>query len=54
MLQTLEHIQATADHRLAIRLILLTLVRKGELIGATWDEVNLEAGIWTIPKDRMK
>jgi len=54
MLQTLEHIQATADHRLAIRLILLTLVRKGELIGATWDEVNFEAGIWTIPKERMK
>lgn len=34
MLLTLEHIQATADHRMAIRLILLTLVRKGELIGA--------------------
>jgi integrase len=54
MLLTLEHIQATADHRLAIRLILLTLVRKGELIGGTWDEVNFEAGIWTIPKERMK
>lgn len=54
MLLTLEHIQATADHRLAIRFILLTLVRKGELIGATWDEVNFEAGIWTIPKERMK
>jgi integrase len=54
MLLTLENIQATADHRLAIRLILLTLVRKGELIGATWDEVNFEGGIWTIPKERMK
>lgn len=54
MLLTLEHIQATPDHRLAIRLILLTLIRKGELIGATWDEVNFQAGIWSIPKERMK
>lgn len=54
MLLTLEHIQATADHRLAIRFILLTLVRKGELIGATWDEVNFQSGILAIPKERMK
>lgn len=54
MLAMLDRIQANADHRLAIRLILLTLVRKGELIKAKWPEVNFEAGIWTIPKDRMK
>jgi len=50
----MEHTQARPDHRLALRLILLTLVRKGELIGATWDEVSFEFGIWTIPKERMK
>lgn len=35
-------------------MILLTLVRKSELIEATWDEVNFENGTWTIPKQRMK
>ena len=40
--------------RLALRLILLTLLRKGELIEATWGEVNFENAVWTIPKSRMK
>jgi len=40
--------------RLALRLILLTLVRKSELIEATWNEINFEAAVWTIPKARMK
>jgi len=40
--------------RLALRLILLTLVRKSELIEATWAEVDFEAAVWTIPKSRMK
>lgn len=40
--------------RLALRLILLTLVRKSELIEATWNEVDFEAAVWTIPKARMK
>lgn len=39
---------------LALRLILLTLVRKSELIEATWDEVDFENAVWTIPKSRMK
>ena len=34
--------------------MLLTLVRKSEFIEATWDEVNFETGVWTIPKERMK
>lgn len=40
--------------RLAIRFLLLTLVRKTEFIEATWDEVNFDSGTWTIPKERMK
>ena len=39
---------------LALRLILLTLVRESELIEATWDEVDFENAVWTIPKSRMK
>lgn len=40
--------------RLALRLLLLTLVRKSELIEATWDEVDFENAVWSIPKSRMK
>jgi integrase len=40
--------------RLALRLVLLTLVRKSELIEATWAEVDFENAVWSIPKSRMK
>lgn len=40
--------------RLAIRLMLLTFVRTGELIQAKWDEFDLGAGQWVIPAARMK
>lgn len=40
--------------RHAIRLMLLTFVRTGELINATWDEFNLDEAEWSIPAERMK
>jgi integrase len=30
------------------------MVRKSELQEATWDEVDFENAVWTIPKERMK
>ena len=30
------------------------MVRKSELQDATWDEVDFENAVWTIPKERMK
>jgi integrase len=38
----------------AIKLLMLTFVRTSELIGATWNEINLEQAIWEIPAERMK
>ncbi len=38
----------------ALRLLALTFVRTGELIGATWDEIDLEGATWIIPAARMK
>lgn len=32
----------------------LTAARTGEAIGAQWSEVDLDAGTWTVPADRMK
>jgi integrase len=40
--------------KLAAKLLLLTMVRKRELIQATWDELDLKEGLWTIPPERMK
>jgi integrase len=39
---------------IAIRLLLLTAVRPGELRAARWDEFDLDAGLWRIPAERMK
>lgn len=54
MLKELEHVTTLPTIRLGLRMILLTMVRKGELQDATWDEVDFENAVWTIPKERMK
>ena len=38
----------------AIKLLLLTFVRSGELRGARWEEFDLEDKVWRIPANRMK
>jgi integrase len=38
----------------AIRLLLLTGARRGEALGATWDQFDLEAGVWTKPAATTK
>lgn len=40
--------------KLGIKLVLLTMCRKGELLQATWKEVDFEAATWTVPAERMK
>ena len=40
--------------RLALAFQVLTATRSGEVRGATWDEIDLEAGVWSIPAERMK
>jgi integrase len=40
--------------KIAAKLLLLTMVRKLELIEATWDEIDLDNALWTIPAGRMK
>lgn len=38
----------------ALEFSILTATRSGEVRGATWEEVDLNAAQWTIPADRMK
>jgi integrase len=37
-----------------LEFLVLTAARTGEVIGATWNEVDLAARVWTIPANRMK
>lgn len=53
-LTALEQVATTPTLRLALKFVLLTGVRKGEFIDATWDEVDFDAERWTIPASRMK
>lgn len=38
----------------ALEFVILTAARSGEVRGATWTEIDLEGGVWTIPAGRMK
>lgn len=39
---------------LALEFTILTAARSGEVIGAKWDEVDLDKAIWIVPAERMK
>jgi integrase len=38
----------------ALEFTILTAARTGEVIGARWDEINLDDKIWTVPANRIK
>jgi integrase len=39
---------------LALEFLILTAARSGEVIGARWDEIDLDHAIWTVPALKMK
>jgi len=39
---------------LALEFTVLTAARSGEVLGARWDEINLDSALWTVPAARMK
>lgn len=58
LLRAIQSYDRVGDRQtaLALRLLALTFVRTGELIGATWAEFELEGKIpvWIVPAERMK
>lgn len=38
----------------ALEFLILTAARSGEVRFATWDEIDIDRAVWTIPKNRMK
>jgi integrase len=47
-------LKATLPVRLALKLVLITAQRPGEVAGARWDEIDTAAGTWIIPQHRTK
>ncbi|WP_127158909.1 tyrosine-type recombinase/integrase [Xanthomonas arboricola] len=43
-----------ARSRRALQFTILTAARTEEVTGSSWDEFDLDAGIWSIPAERMK
>ncbi|MCL2659722.1 MAG: tyrosine-type recombinase/integrase, partial [Acidobacteriaceae bacterium] len=54
LLRAIEVYQGTPVTRLAMKLLAMTFVRTGELIGARWSEFDFEKRRWDIPAERMK
>ncbi len=54
LLRQLDSTPMNTLTRCAIRLLMLTAVRPGELRQAPWSEFDLDSATWKIPKERMK
>lgn len=54
LLRAIEVYSGKPATRLAMKLMALTFVRTGELIGGRWAEIDWEARRWDIPAERMK
>ena len=53
-LATVRASQAAVTTKRAFEFLVLTAARSSEVRLATWDEMDLDAGVWTIPAARMK
>ncbi len=54
-LHTLDNCKAVATHEHdAVMLLLLTMVRRNELLNAEWSEFDFDKAQWVIPASRMK
>jgi integrase len=53
-LARLETYDGDPATKFALKLLMLTATRPGELRGARWDEIDERAALWRIPASRMK
>lgn len=54
LLRSIETYGGSLITCMALRLAPLVFLRPGELRHAEWDEFDLQAGVWTIPANKMK
>ena len=53
-IRKIQDSESWAATKLAFEFLILTAARSGEVRGATWDEIDLDADLWTVPSERMK
>ncbi len=53
-IQWLRNDDIPAMSRLALEFTILCAARTGEVVNATWSEIDTEKSLWTIPAERMK
>lgn len=51
---TLKNAQTSHALKVALKLLMLTMVRKGNLISAKWEEIDFVTAEWIIPAEKMK
>jgi len=52
-----EHLRVTTRNEVTrpmMEFLILTACRSGEVRGACWSEIDMDAAVWTIPAERMK
>lgn len=54
LLRAMETYKGSAVVRAALHLMPLVLLRPGELRMASWDEIDFDKAVWTVPAARMK
>lgn len=54
LLRAIDAYEGTHIVKCALQLAPLTFVRPGELRNAEWSEIDLKAGLWSIPATKMK
>src|SRR5262249_20362607 len=50
----LEQAAMSPASRIVLKLMLVTAQRKGEVISARWEDIDMVTGWWTIPAERSK
>jgi len=53
MLHSIDTSSIRRPLKIALHLLVLTMVRKSDLVEATWDEFDLDHGLWRIPAARL-
>ncbi|WP_025598096.1 tyrosine-type recombinase/integrase [Burkholderia sp. WSM2230] len=54
MLHAIETSSIRRPLKIALHLLVLTMVRKSDLVESTWDEFDLDHALWRIPAARLK
>lgn len=53
-MRKLEEVETSEQNRLALKLLMFTFVRTGEMRKAKWEDIHLDRALWVLPAANMK